>query len=212
MKCSILVPRHLYHPVLPFRFYKRLLFCICPTCAIEKNRTEVWTHETVAEGALIGTWVLDEIRLAVQKGCDLVDMHEVYEYQVTRYDPETGNGGLFAQYIDTFLKLKAEASGYPSWFQCHEDEDLYLSEFADSEGIQLDKDAIGSNPSKRGLAKLYLNSMWGKLTERNDRTLTKMISGPQELSRFLATPGIEVANPVFAMDEVMWSSWRYIAD
>ena len=89
MKCLILVPRHLYHSFLPFRFNKRLLFCICPTCAIEKNRTEVWTHETVAEGALIGTWVLDEIRLAVQKGYDLVDMHEVYEYQVTRYDPET---------------------------------------------------------------------------------------------------------------------------
>jgi len=27
--------------------------------------------------------------------------------------PKTGEGGHFVQYIDTFLKLKAEASGYP---------------------------------------------------------------------------------------------------
>ena len=54
---------------------------------------------------------------------------EVYGYQVTLYDPETVKGGLFAQYIDTFLKLKSEASGYPSWVQCLEDKDRYISDF-----------------------------------------------------------------------------------
>ena len=91
------------------------------------------------------------------------------------------------------------------------DEDRYVSEFASSEGIQLDKDAIGSNAAKRVLAKLCLNSMWGKLTERNDRTHTKMISDPQELYRFLATPCIEVSALIFASDDVVWASWRYIA-
>ena len=68
-------------------------------------------HETVAESTLTGTWVLDEIRLAVKKGYKLVEVHEVYENQVTQYNPQTGNGGFFVQYIDTFLKLKAEDSG-----------------------------------------------------------------------------------------------------
>jgi hypothetical protein len=49
----------------------------------------------------------------VQKGFKLVEVHEVYEYQVTNYNPQTGNGGLFVEYINTFLKLKAEASGPP---------------------------------------------------------------------------------------------------
>ena len=80
-------------------------------------------------------------------------MQEVYEYRVTQYDPQTGTGGLFVEYINTFLKLKAEASGYPSWVQSPADEDRYTSQFAASEGIQLYKDAIGCNPSKRGLAK-----------------------------------------------------------
>ena len=39
-----------------------------------------------------------------------------------------------------------------------------------------------------------------------------MISDPQELYRFLATPGIEVANLMFASDEVVWASWRYISE
>ena len=76
----------------------------------------------------------------------------------------------------------------------------------------MDKDAIWSYPTKRGLAKLFLNSMWGKLTERNDRTRTKMISDSQGLYRFLATPVIEVAILAFAGGDVVWASWRYIAE
>jgi hypothetical protein len=34
------------------------------------------------------------------------------EYNVTRYDPDTRDSVLFAGYIDTFLKMKEEASGY----------------------------------------------------------------------------------------------------
>jgi hypothetical protein len=39
-----------------------------------------------------------------------------------------------------------------------------------------------------------------------------MITDPQELYRFLATRGIEVAALVFAGDEVVCASCRYIAD
>jgi len=38
-------------------------------------------------------------------------IHEFYEYSVTQYNPQTGEGGQFEEYINTFLKLKAEASG-----------------------------------------------------------------------------------------------------
>ena len=83
------------------------------TCAIEQNTNEC-THQTVAETALIGTWVMDEIRLAVQKVYRLIEVFEFYEYQVTKYDPTTGQCGLFVEYINTFQKLKAETRGYPS--------------------------------------------------------------------------------------------------
>ena len=71
MKCCILPPRTLYHPVLPFRSNNKLLFCLCKTCAIEQN-TDVCTHETIVDRALLGSWVIDEIRLSVEKGYRLI--------------------------------------------------------------------------------------------------------------------------------------------
>jgi hypothetical protein len=71
----------------------------------------------VAERALIGTWVMDEVRLAVQKGYQIIEVYEMYEYKVRQYNPKTGRGGLFAEYIDTFLKLKSQASGYRPGFE-----------------------------------------------------------------------------------------------
>ena len=62
--------------------------------------------------------------------------------------------------------------------------------------------------AKRGLAKLCLNSMWGKLTETKDRTRTKIIAEPHEMNRFLATPGLEVTYLAFVSDDVVWLSWK----
>jgi len=76
------------------------------------------------------------------------------------------------------LKLKKEASGYRDWFRTPGDEDRNIANFFVSEGIRLDKEAIRPNAAKRGMAKHCLKSMWGKLTERNNRTKSKMISDP----------------------------------
>jgi hypothetical protein len=35
----------------------------------------------------------------------------MYEYEFTQYDSAAGDRGQFVQYINMFLKLKAEASG-----------------------------------------------------------------------------------------------------
>jgi len=104
----------------------------------------------------------------------------VYEYE-SRSTIRRQVRVVSAKYIDTFLKLKTEASGYLDWVRTPEDEDRYNANFYTSEGIQLDKDAISPNAAKRGLAKLCLNSMWRTLTERNNRTKSKMISDPYEL-------------------------------
>ena len=81
---------------------------------------------------------MDEVRLAVEKGYRILEIYEVYEYQVTQYNPETGEGGLFVDYINTFLKLKADVSGYPGWVRSHADEELYVETFRKNEGIRLD--------------------------------------------------------------------------
>jgi hypothetical protein len=49
----------------------------------------------------------------------------------------------------------------------------------------------------------------GKFCERSDRTQTQIITDPQELYTFLATPGIEVTTLLFAGDSVCWVAWRH---
>ena len=101
-------------------------------------------------------------------------------------------------YINTFLNLKVEASGYPGWVRSPEDEDRYIESFWQREGIRLDMECIRSSAAKRVLAE----------AERKDRTITNIITEPKELCGFLATPGIEVVNLVFASDDVVWLSWK----
>jgi len=78
-----------------------------------------------------------------------------------------------------------------------------VESFWTSESIRLEKEAIRYNAAKRGLAKLCVNSMWVNLTERNDRTVNKVITEPKEPYGFPATPSIEVMNPVFSNHDVV---------
>jgi len=133
--------------VLQFHCNDRLLFCLCSSWATEHNGDGECAHETVAERAHIGTWVIDEVRLAVKMTYEVIEIYEVYEYAVTQYDPQTDQGGLFVEYVDTFLKLKTEATGYPDWVRTPEDEDRYISNFHASEGIRLHKETISPNAS-----------------------------------------------------------------
>ena len=90
--------------------------------------------------------VNDAVRFAVQKCYEVVKISDVYDYAVTQYDPQTGPGGLFVEYIDTFFKLKTKVSGNPDRVQTPEDEDRFIANFLAREGIRLDKDV---NAAKR---------------------------------------------------------------
>ena len=54
--------------------------------------------------------------------------------------------------------------------------------------------------------------MRSKLTERNDRLVTKIIKDPKDLYGFLSTTCIEVTNLVFSSDDVIWIAWKYGAE
>jgi len=73
---------------------------------------------------------MDKVRLSVETGYRELEIYEVYEYQVSQYNPKPGKGGLFVEYINTFLKLKAEANGYPGWVHSPEDKDRYVYSFS----------------------------------------------------------------------------------
>ena len=82
------------------------MFPLCSVCANTMNQG-VCTHSE-DKRCLVGTWVVDEVCKAFEMGYNLLDVFEFWEYNVTSYDNETNSGGLFAQYVNVFVKLKLE--------------------------------------------------------------------------------------------------------
>ncbi len=98
---------------------------------------------------------------ALEKGYKVLEIFEVWHYEKTsKFDGEDQDTGLFTKYVNTFLKLKQEADGWPSWVKTEEDKDQYIEDYEKNEGIHLDKEKIQKNPGLRSLAKLMLNSFW----------------------------------------------------
>ena len=82
IKCTVLPPTRLYHPVLLYRCNKKLLFCLCKSCATQQDFEGECSHEMDAERALTGTWVMNEFRLSVEKGYKVLEIFEAYECDV----------------------------------------------------------------------------------------------------------------------------------
>jgi hypothetical protein len=114
IKCQVLPPRDLHHPVLPYKSYSKLI-PLCLACVDTMNQDDC-THSD-EERCIVETWAVDEVRKSVKMGYRLEDVYEFWEYKVTCFDKDTSSGGLFAEYVNMFLKLKQESSGYPSWVQ-----------------------------------------------------------------------------------------------
>jgi hypothetical protein len=128
IKCKVLAPRDLYHPVLPYNCNSRLMFPLCATRADTMNQGSC-AHSN-AERCITGTWVIDEVCKAVEMGYSVVEVLEFWEYEVTRL--ENGQGGLIAGYMNMFLKLKQEAS---SCVKSEADEDRYIEDYRRAEGV-----------------------------------------------------------------------------
>ena len=70
---------------------------------------------------------------------------------------EQGNG-LFDAFINTALKRKVEASGWPSNVSTEEEKRAFVKEYLEEEGIQLDPHNIILNAAVRSIEKLKMNS------------------------------------------------------
>ncbi len=162
---EVLAPQDLYHPLLCVKGNGKLIFGLCRTCILESVRECVHTTE---ERMLRGSWTTIELQKAVELGYIIHKIHKVYHFKDTKV-------GLFAKYVNHFLKLKQECSGKPSWVKTEADLDLYIEQYFLKEGIQLDKLKITINKGLREIAKLCLNSLWGKFGQRDLFDETKVV-------------------------------------
>ena len=154
---DILPPAGLLHPVLTMRSGQKLTFPLCCTCVQEEQakpmlaRTQYCPHSD-ADRTLRGTWCTPELVKAVEKGYTLVKIHEVWHFP-----PKQRRTGLFADYVNTWLKLKQESAGWPCWCQTVEQKREYILRYQEREGIRLDMASIAKTPGRKATAKLMLN-------------------------------------------------------
>jgi hypothetical protein len=171
VKCKVLCPDQDHFPILPMKIEGKLVFPLCHKCAVQKTQT-FCTHND-RQRAFEGTWCTPELHLAVEQGYKIIEIYEVWHWAKTKT-------GMFADYINKFLKEKMEASDWPTWCKSEEDKEKYVKQVFEAEGIKLDPARVENNPGRRAVAKLMLNSFWGKYGMRDSFHQTEFVYEPKK--------------------------------
>ena len=159
-------------------------------------------HHTEEERSLTGTWCSPELQKAVECGDQIQKIYEVWHFN-DRCE------GLFREYVNTWLKIKQEASGWPAWCVDEETKQQYIEDYYEAEGIRLDYQNIVHNTGLRSLAKLMLNNMWGKFGQKLNKTQVITFNVPVEMHEFLDTDRIEVTNISVATEDMIEIFYKY---
>ena len=196
---TILPPRQLFHPVLPVRHGGKLTFPLCMACVREEQpkpmfeRSALCNH-TNQQRQLRGTWCTPELQEAKKRGYILVRIHEVWYFQESKV-------GLFADYVNTWLKIKQESAGWPRWCQTTQQKQEYLRRYQEKEGIQLEN--VAPNPGRKQVAKLMLNSFWGKFGERTNKSKVLQLKNPHELFNILTDSANHIQRLRICTDDIL---------
>jgi hypothetical protein len=68
--------------VLPQKMNNKLMFVLCKTCGQEINNDNEECNHAENERALEGTWVIDEVMKALEKGYKIMEIYEIWKYKV----------------------------------------------------------------------------------------------------------------------------------
>ncbi len=153
VECDLKVVEFQYHPVIVEKKDGKLQ-------ADLKDKTKIVLTST-------------ELQYALRNGYELVRVYEYHEYNYSC--------DLFKSYIQTYLKLKIECSGMPKHIKTDADWDVYFNYHKDQLGVHLDKQNMHKNAGRKQLAKLMLNSLWGKFAQNTDMTYQLIIDPNQIL-------------------------------
>ena len=205
---TILPPRGLYHPVLPVRHGGKLTFPLCMACVREQQakpmleRSALCTH-TDQQRQLRGTWCTPEIEKAKEKGYELLHIHEVWHFP-------RKEAGLFQPYVDTWLKLKQESAGWPRWCTTEEEKRRYVRQYREREGIHLQN--VDKNAGRKQVAKLMLNSFWGKFGEKTNKSKVEQVVQPHQLYKILTDSANDLQTLRICTDDVLEVVYRQTED
>ena len=99
-----------------------------------------------------------ELYRAIGLGYKLLNVIRGRMFKQTRTD-------LFDSFVKTFWKMKIEATGFPIG-TTQKKRDVFVNDCLTTTGIQLDQENVKVNPGLRQVAKMLLNTLWGKFAEK----------------------------------------------
>ncbi|KAL3085495.1 hypothetical protein niasHS_008203 [Heterodera schachtii] len=139
-----------------------------------------------------------ELNAALQLGYSVLALYEVWHYE--RWASLEMGNSLFAGYVDTMLRLKVEASGWPADCQTAEQRTRFVARYADQEGIRLEAGRVQPNPGLRARA------------ERDDVCYT---SSAREFHELLGDPRQDVVDFVHLNEQldrcVVRRRWPFVS-
>ena len=201
IKCKVLPPRGLYHPVLPVKVKcgpsNKLLFPLCKSCAETKQQK---CNHSDSERSFIGTWCTNEVEMAIEKGYEVQKVYEVWHFNKS-------SENLFKEYVRKFIKIKMESSPLTVGPDCkYKTIDHFKKVVKDKLDIELGE--IKHNPGMRAIAKMCLNSLWGKFGQRNNMKKTDYVTEPSEFYRILLDDSVDDLNIQFINNEMLQMTYN----
>ena len=159
------------------------------------------------------TYCTPEIEKAMNLDYFVYKVHEVLHWCETEvYDPSSKKDGLFTGYINTFLKLKQQASGFPEHVKTEEAKNEYIQQYYEHEGILLEKHLIKKNPGLRSLSKLALNSFYGKFGQRTNMKKTKFVIDIETLYNIFTDPSKVISDLHIINDDIIELEYKVAED
>ncbi|GAB0094162.1 DNA-directed DNA polymerase [Sergentomyia squamirostris] len=119
---------------------------------------------------------------------------------------------LLFDYVDNFLKIKQQSSGWPTGTESDVAKENYIREYLEKEGIKLDPAEIRVNKGMRSLAKIVLNSLWGRFIMRDDHPKTQVCNSFEDLNKLISSEDIDILNFYYGGPKQLFVSYKYRYD
>ena len=148
----------------------------CENENIECNHNE-------KQRALTSTYLISEIEYALTLGYKILAIHECQLYTKSSY--------LLKDFVQKLNFFKTKFSNCLMQCKSMQEKETYCNKLNEKMDLKispfiLTPQNISNNPSKRHFYKLWANSLFGKLSERNDKSKVIFVSNAEEIQKIYA--------------------------
>ncbi|MEY3371094.1 MAG: hypothetical protein RLZZ392_120 [Pseudomonadota bacterium] len=151
---------------------------------------------------MIGQWFSEELKLAISMGYIVEEIYQVYHYDKKGTD-------LFGDYVRFFSKIKMENSVKDK----SKINEIYEENLSARFSIKLDKSKMCYNEGLRFIAKICLNSLWGKFGQRTNMTKTLIIkNNPALFYSYIFNNKYEISNILFLNEDTVEIKYKISED